>query len=116
LLDGSTLPRDLLTTLSTFRVNIDAGLIKQTYHIAKTEEKVVSLQNGCICCTLRGDLLEEIVKLSELQTFDYIIVESSGISEPEQVAETFDARLAEHMQVQGEEALDADLLRVLKKV
>ncbi|KAG6148875.1 hypothetical protein E4U37_007233, partial [Claviceps purpurea] len=78
-------------------INIDAALIKKTHSLTKTEEKVIALQNGCICCTLRGDLIEELVRISRLEEFDYIIIESSGISEPEQVAETFDTRLAEHM-------------------
>ena len=98
---------------------MDASLIKKTHRVTKTNEKVIALQNGCICCTLRGDLLEELVRLSQLQQFDYIIVESSGISEPEQVAETFDERLAEQMDnMSGAagEALDEDMLRVLKQV
>ncbi|KAI9896139.1 hypothetical protein N3K66_009039 [Trichothecium roseum] len=100
-------------------INVDASLIKKTHHLSKTKEKVVALQNGCICCTLRGDLLEELVSLSQLQSFDYIVVESSGISEPEQVAETFDARLAEKMDsisVAGGGGLDEDLARVLKQL
>lgn len=86
--------------------------------MTKTEEKVIALQNGCICCTLRGDLLEELVRLSQLQEFDYIIIESSGISEPEQVAETFDSRLAEQMgmMADGDHGLDADMVRVLKQL
>ena len=98
---------------------MDASLIKKTHRVTKTNEKVIALQNGCICCTLRGDLLEELVRLSQLQQFDYIIIESSGISEPEQVAETFDERLAEQMDnMSGAagEALDEDMLRVLKQV
>ncbi|KAF4472806.1 family inorganic phosphate transporter [Fusarium albosuccineum] len=82
-------------------INVDASLIKKTHRLTKTEEKVIALQNGCICCTLRGDLLEELVRLAQLQEFDYIIIESSGISEPEQVAETFDSRLAEQMDSMG---------------
>lgn len=98
---------------------MDASLIKKTHRVTKTNEKVIALQNGCICCTLRGDLLEELVRLSQLQQFDYIIIESSGISEPEQVAETFDERLAEQMDNMSSaagEALDEDMLRVLKQV
>ncbi|KAK3305217.1 CobW/HypB/UreG, nucleotide-binding domain-containing protein [Chaetomium strumarium] len=99
-------------------INVDASLIKQIHRLTKTEEKVIALQNGCICCTLRGDLLEELVRLSELQEFDYIIIESSGISEPEQVAETFDRRLAEQMGALAEdcEGLDEEMLKVLNKV
>lgn len=99
-------------------INVDASLIKQTHRLTKTEEKVIALQNGCICCTLRGDLLEELVRLSELQEYDYIIIESSGISEPEQVAETFDRRLAEQMDAMadGGAELDADMLKVLKQL
>lgn len=97
------------------RINIDASLISQTIQVQKTEEKVIALQNGCICCTLRGDLLEELVRLSQLRQFDYVIVESSGISEPEQVAETFDARLAETMGALAEQGgLDASVLGVLR--
>ncbi|KAL3298146.1 PiT family inorganic phosphate transporter [Colletotrichum asianum] len=99
-------------------VNVDASLIKKSHKITKTEEKVIALQNGCICCTLRGDLLEELVHLAELHEFDYVVIESSGISEPEQVAETFDARLAEQMQAMGEgpEGLDEDTLKLLKRL
>ncbi|KAK1991011.1 CobW/HypB/UreG [Colletotrichum falcatum] len=99
-------------------VNVDASLIKKSHRLTKTEEKVIALQNGCICCTLRGDLLEELVNLSELHEFDYVIIESSGISEPEQVAETFDARLAEQMAALGEgpEGLDEDTMKLLKRL
>ncbi|OLN96071.1 putative metal chaperone YciC [Colletotrichum chlorophyti] len=99
-------------------VNVDASLIKKSHRVTKTEEKVIALQNGCICCTLRGDLLEELVHLSELHEFDYVIIESSGISEPEQVAETFDARLAEQMASLGEgpEGLDESTLQLLKRL
>ncbi|KAF6824870.1 CobW/HypB/UreG [Colletotrichum plurivorum] len=99
-------------------VNVDASLIKKSHRITKTEEKVIALQNGCICCTLRGDLLEELVRLSELHEFDYVVIESSGISEPEQVAETFDSKLAEQMATMGEgpDGLDQDTQRLLKKL
>ncbi|KAI9167811.1 putative metal chaperone YciC [Paramyrothecium foliicola] len=100
-------------------INVDASLIKKTHTLTKTKDKIIALSNGCICCTLRGDLLEELVRLSQLAQFDYIIIESSGISEPEQVAETFDARLAEQMDsLSGAagDALDEDMLKVLKQV
>ncbi|KAM0205758.1 hypothetical protein ACHAPA_011152 [Fusarium lateritium] len=101
-------------------INVDASLIKQTHRLTKTQEKVIALQNGCICCTLRGDLLEELVRLAQLQEFDYIIIESSGISEPEQVAETFDSRLAEQMEamgsVEGVPGLDADMIKTLEQL
>ncbi|CAK7214916.1 hypothetical protein SCUCBS95973_002299 [Sporothrix curviconia] len=103
-------------------VNVDASLIKSTHYnsngFTQTKEKVIALQNGCICCTLRGDLLEELVRLSALQQFDYVLVESSGISEPEQVAETFDARLADTMAMvaDGPDALDPGVRKALKAI
>ncbi|KAH6851195.1 P-loop containing nucleoside triphosphate hydrolase protein [Chaetomium sp. MPI-CAGE-AT-0009] len=99
-------------------INVDASLIKQTHRLTKTQEKVIALQNGCICCTLRGDLLEELLRLAELEQFDYVIIESSGISEPEQVAETFDKRLAEQMSAVagGPEGLDEDMVEVLERL
>ncbi|MET3698455.1 G3E family GTPase [Bacillus oleivorans] len=69
-------------------VNIDSALIQQG-GFSRTEEKLVELQNGCICCTLREDLLIEVEKLAREGNIDYIVIESSGISEPIPVAQTF---------------------------
>lgn len=70
-------------------VNIDAKLVAAGSALKRTEEKLVEFTNGCICCTLREDLLVEIKKLAEEGKFDYLLVESTGISEPLPVAETF---------------------------
>jgi len=69
-------------------VNIDASLIKQG-GFTRTNEKLVQLQNGCICCTLREDLIVEVKKLVEQGNIDYLVIESTGISEPIPVAQTF---------------------------
>ena len=70
-------------------INIDAELIANGSGISRTEEKFVELSNGCICCTLREDLLQEVERLSKLGNIDYILIESTGISEPIPVAQTF---------------------------
>ncbi|SET02655.1 GTP-binding protein [Paenibacillus sp. NFR01] len=70
-------------------VNVDANLVKSGNALSRTEEKLVEMSNGCICCTLRDDLLREVKKLAEEGRFDYILIESSGISEPVPVAQTF---------------------------
>ncbi|MDP7981187.1 GTP-binding protein [Bacillus sp. WLY-B-L8] len=69
-------------------VNIDAALVKQG-GFSRTAEKLVEIQNGCICCTLREDLIVEVNRLVESGDIDYIVIESSGISEPIPVAQTF---------------------------
>jgi G3E family GTPase len=69
-------------------LNIDASLIANS-GLIQVNEEMVRLSNGCICCTLRGDLLKSIKTLSEAACYDYIVIESSGIAEPMQVAETF---------------------------
>lgn len=70
-------------------INIDAGLISNGSALSRTEEKLVELSNGCICCTLRDDLLMEVQKLAAEGRFDYILIESTGISEPVPIAQTF---------------------------
>jgi hypothetical protein len=87
-------------------VNIDANLVtRSTESRNKTgegeirvKEKVIQMQNGCICCTLRADLLTELARLAWSDaSFDHVVIESSGISEPQQVAETFTIELTEAM-------------------
>ena len=74
-------------------VNIDADLIrKDGGGLSRTDEKLIEMSNGCICCTLRDDLLKEVRRLAGEQRFDYLLIESTGISEPLPVAATFDFR------------------------
>jgi G3E family GTPase len=70
-------------------VNIDAQLVKSENKLHKTEERLVEMSNGCICCTLREDLLKEVATLAAENRFDYLLIESTGISEPIPVAQTF---------------------------
>lgn len=73
-------------------VNIDADLVREGTELSRSEEKLVEMSNGCICCTLRDDLLKEVRHLSQEGRFDYLLIESTGISEPLPVAATFDFR------------------------
>lgn len=73
-------------------INIDGSEVQRDVSLNRAEEKLVEMSNGCICCTLREDLLEEVSKLAKDGRFDYLLIESTGISEPLPVAETFTFR------------------------
>ena len=70
-------------------INIDSSIVQNEVTLNRSEEKLVEMNNGCICCTLREDLLQEVTNLALEQRFDYLVIESTGISEPLPVAETF---------------------------
>jgi len=70
-------------------INIDSAIVQNEVSLNRSEEKLVEMSNGCICCTLREDLLEEVNNLAADGRFDYLVIESTGISEPLPVAETF---------------------------
>jgi len=70
-------------------LNIDSMLVKNEVKFSRTEEKLIEMSNGCICCTLREDLILEVQKLAKQKKFDYLLIESTGISEPIPVAQTF---------------------------
>ena len=69
-------------------VNIDASLIQKGGVVNQKDDSLVALQNGCICCTLKADLIEQVFELMRMQRFDYIVIEASGICEPEPIAQT----------------------------
>ncbi len=73
-------------------VNIDADLVRSDTELSRTDETLVEMSNGCICCTLRDDLLDEVRRLAGEGRFDYLLIESTGISEPLPIAATFDFR------------------------
>lgn len=70
-------------------VNVDSQLVENEIKLSRTDEKLVEMSNGCICCTLREDLMIEVEKLARMNKFDYLLIESTGISEPIPVAQTF---------------------------
>jgi molybdopterin-guanine dinucleotide biosynthesis protein len=74
-------------------VNIDADLVREGTELSRAEERLVEMSNGCICCTLRDDLLTEVRRLAAEGRFDYLLIESTGIAEPMPVAATFDFRM-----------------------
>lgn len=70
-------------------INVDARLVEEQHTLSRTEERLVEMSNGCICCTLREDLMKEVERLAKENRFDYLLIESTGISEPVPVAQTF---------------------------
>ncbi|KAL4145733.1 hypothetical protein PRNP1_011609 [Phytophthora ramorum] len=88
-------------------LNIDANLVASA-GVLQREEQLVRLENGCICCTLRVDLLEQIARIAQQGEVDYIVIESSGISEPMQVAETFVFELPEGAEEQAMQVAKVD--------
>ena len=72
-------------------VNIDANLIEQGGVVGQKDDSLVALQNGCICCTLKMDLVQQLSEIVAMQKFDYIVIEASGICEPAPIAQTISA-------------------------
>jgi G3E family GTPase len=87
-------------------VNIDASLVAAASNLSRTNETLVEMSNGCICCTLRDDLLQEVRRLASEGRFDYLLIESTGISEPLPVASTFDFRTEDGESLQDIARLD----------
>ena len=102
-------------------VNVDANMISRSSvklsgaGEVRVREKMIQMENGCICCTLRSDLLVELARLAwSDQACDHVVIESSGISEPQQVAETFTTELTEAMI--GADGVDTEEKEVFAKV
>merc|ERR1712088_1108428 len=83
-------------------LNIDKSLIDQT-SLIQSDEAMVGMQNGCICCTLQSDLCDQIVKLTQMKKFNYILIEASGVSEPHEIAPLFEVHPHFHMDHQDED-------------
>jgi len=84
-------------------LNIDKALIDNT-SLIQSDEAMVGMQNGCICCTLQSDLVEQIIKLTQKKQFNYILIEASGVSEPHEIAPLFELEDHDHDHEDGEEA------------
>merc|ERR1712227_701569 len=80
-------------------LNIDKSLIDQT-SLIQSDEDMIGMQNGCICCTLQSDLVEQIIGLTEKQKFNYILIEASGVSEPHEIAPLFEVENHDHSKPQ----------------
>ena len=79
-------------------VNVDAGtVVADSRRQGRKAEKLIAMQNGCICCTLRGDFVIELARMAKAGEYDYVVIESTGISEPQQVAESFTADFTQAM-------------------
>jgi len=91
-------------------LNIDKSLIDQTDLVQSDE--VISMQNGCICCTLKSDIADQIIKMAKMKTFDYMIIEASGVSEPAQLASLFDECTDEHDHAEHKEESLHDVARL----
>lgn len=87
-------------------VNLDAAQIAREGSLSRSQEKLVEMQNGCICCTLREDLLLQVRELAESQRFDYLVIEATGVAEPLPIAATFDFRSAEGFALSDVATLD----------
>ncbi|MDE1168855.1 MAG: zinc metallochaperone GTPase ZigA [Pseudomonas sp.] len=87
-------------------INIDGSEVQRDVSLNRAEEKLIEMSNGCICCTLREDLLEEVGRLAREGRFDYLLIESTGISEPLPVAETFTFRDEEGRSLSDQARLD----------
>lgn len=90
----------------TSEVNIDADLVRTDTELSRTDDTLVEMSNGCICCTLRDDLLAEVRRLAGKGRFDYLLLKSTGISEPLSVAATFDFRDADGQSLSDVARLD----------
>jgi G3E family GTPase len=87
-------------------VNIDADLVRSGTELSRTDEKLVEMTNGCICCTLRDDLLNEVRRLAAEGRFDYLVIEGTGVAEPLPIAATFEFRDEHSVSLSDEARLD----------